>query len=85
LPHHRFFVSAKSAPPSPTLKFDSENSQRSRSYLFLTLAALCARRVGHDEVLVIAENGQMAIHLPITQARIGPYIRLEPPTPRSFK
>jgi 7-cyano-7-deazaguanine synthase in queuosine biosynthesis len=73
IPHHRFFVSAKSVPPSPTFRFDSENSQRTRSYLFLTLAALSARRLRHDEVLVIAENGQMAIHLPITQARIGPY------------
>jgi 7-cyano-7-deazaguanine synthase in queuosine biosynthesis len=73
LPHHRFFVSAKSGPPADTLRFDLESSQRTRSFLFLALGALCARRVGHNEVLVIAENGQMAIHLPITQGRLGPY------------
>jgi len=73
LPHHRFLVSAKSGASPSKVRFDSESSQRTRSYLFLTLGALCARRIGHNEVLVIAENGQMAIHLPITQGRIGPY------------
>jgi hypothetical protein len=37
----------------------------------LVLAALAARRAGNLEVLFIAENGQMAIHLPLTEGRIG--------------
>jgi 7-cyano-7-deazaguanine synthase in queuosine biosynthesis len=72
-PHRRFMVTAYSKPPSPQLAFDLESSQRTRSFLFLTLAALCARRAGHTKIVMIAENGQMAIHLPITEGRIGPY------------
>ncbi len=41
--------------------------------LFLALAALVARRNGVEDVVVIAENGQMAIHLPLTTARIGAF------------
>jgi 7-cyano-7-deazaguanine synthase in queuosine biosynthesis len=48
-----------------------EPSQRTRSFLFLTLAVLSARRSGHHRILLVAENGQMAIHLPLTEARIG--------------
>jgi 7-cyano-7-deazaguanine synthase in queuosine biosynthesis len=50
-----------------------ENSQRTRSFLFLALAALAARRIGYRKILTIAENGQFAIHLPLTAARVGPF------------
>jgi len=56
--------------PSDT---DRENSQRTRSFLFLTLGALIARRNNLSRVLFMAENGQFAIHLPLTPARIGPF------------
>jgi 7-cyano-7-deazaguanine synthase in queuosine biosynthesis len=72
-PHRAFQVTALSRPPSPNLSFETESSQRTRSFLFLTLAVLCARRVGHSQIVFIAENGQMAIHLPLTQARIGAF------------
>jgi hypothetical protein len=39
----------------------------------LTIAALAARRRGLAEVVWIAENGQMAIHVPLTAARQGPF------------
>ncbi len=52
---------------------EREPTQRTRSVLFLTLAALMARRNGVEDVVVIAENGQMAIHLPLTTARIGAF------------
>jgi 7-cyano-7-deazaguanine synthase in queuosine biosynthesis len=52
---------------------DREETQRTRSVLFLTLAALVARREGISDVVVIAENGQMAIHLPLSSARIGAF------------
>jgi 7-cyano-7-deazaguanine synthase in queuosine biosynthesis len=52
---------------------EREPTQRTRSVLFLALAALVARRNGVEDVLVIAENGQMAIHLPLTTARIGAF------------
>ncbi|HEX5002159.1 MAG TPA: 7-cyano-7-deazaguanine synthase [Bacteroidia bacterium] len=52
---------------------DRENTQRTRSFLFLTLAALVTRRSGFNKVLYMAENGQFAIHLPLNQARVGPF------------
>jgi len=50
-----------------------ENTQRTRSFLFLSLAALITRRVGFSKVLFMAENGQFAIHLPLNSARVGPF------------
>ncbi len=72
-PHRKFLVSATSTAPAANISFDTESSQRTRSFLFLTLGVLCARRAGHTEVVYLAENGQMAIHLPLTPARIGAF------------
>lgn len=52
---------------------ERENTQRTRSFLFLVLAALITRRSGFNKVLYMAENGQFAIHLPLNQARVGPF------------
>jgi 7-cyano-7-deazaguanine synthase in queuosine biosynthesis len=54
-------------------KDDPEVSQRTRSFTFLTIAVLAARRRGMTEVVMIAENGQMAIHLPLSAGRIGAF------------
>lgn len=72
LPHYRFFVSSRDGGPSQ-LDHDVESSQRTRSFLFLVLGALVARRGGQVEIVYLAENGQMAIHLPLTQGRIGAF------------
>lgn len=48
----------------------TESSQRSRTFLFVGAAALVAAMGGSDEV-VLNENGIMALHLPLTAARIG--------------
>jgi 7-cyano-7-deazaguanine synthase in queuosine biosynthesis len=50
-----------------------ENTQRTRSFLFLCLAAIISRRCGFNKVIYMAENGQFSIHLPLNQARIGPF------------
>ena len=74
LPHHQFFVSSSSQEAGLSqLDHDIENSQRTRSFLFLVLGALAARQAGHIEIVYLAENGQMAIHLPLTQGRIGAF------------
>jgi len=52
---------------------EREATQRTRSFLFLTLGALVARRTGFHKVLFMAENGQFAIHLPLNHARVGPF------------
>ena len=74
LPHHQFFVSSSSQKVGLSqLDHDIENSQRTRSFLFLVLGALAAQRAGHIEIVYLAENGQMAIHLPLTSGRIGAF------------
>jgi len=50
-----------------------EDTQRTRSFLFLTLAGIIARRISAKDVIMIAENGQLAIHLPLTAARISAF------------
>jgi len=73
LPHRKFQVTAVSKFPDEHLSFEAESSQRTRSFLFMTLGVLCARRAGHMRLIYLAENGQMAIHLPLTQGRIGAF------------
>jgi 7-cyano-7-deazaguanine synthase in queuosine biosynthesis len=70
--HRRFFISSRSG-RKHELEHDEESSQRTRSFLFLMLGAIVARRTGNHEVLLLAENGQLAIHLPLTQGRIGAF------------
>jgi 7-cyano-7-deazaguanine synthase in queuosine biosynthesis len=50
-----------------------EDSQRTRSFLFTALAAVAARLTGSRRIVVMAENGQFAIHLPLSAARIGSF------------
>jgi 7-cyano-7-deazaguanine synthase in queuosine biosynthesis len=50
-----------------------EPSQRTRSFVFVALAAIVARRSGRREIVMMAENGPIAIHLALSTARIGPF------------
>jgi 7-cyano-7-deazaguanine synthase in queuosine biosynthesis len=68
--HCQFYVASRSVEGKEA---PAESSQRTRSFLFLILGALAALRAGHSELLMLAENGQMAIHLPLTAARTGPF------------
>src|SRR5439155_6051211 len=72
LPHTHYFVSSRSGGPTD-LEHDEESSQRTRSFVFLVLSALTARRTGAREIVYVAENGQLAVHLPLTTARIGAF------------
>lgn len=69
LPHRRFTVSSRSGVGLP--RHDVEASQRTRSFVFLVVGGMAARRASHSDLLYLAENGQMAIHLPLTQGRLG--------------
>jgi 7-cyano-7-deazaguanine synthase in queuosine biosynthesis len=66
--HAQILVSSRSG---GGFEHAAEDSQRTRSFVFLMLGALAARRHGMYEIVYLAENGQMAIHLPLTQGRIG--------------
>jgi len=70
--HRQFFVSSRAGGPTG-FDHDVEASQRTRSLVFLTLGAISARRTGHREIIYMADNGQLAIHLPLTQGRIGAF------------
>lgn len=50
---------------------EREFTQRTRSFMFLVLGAIVARRRGQHELVMLAENGPMAIHLAISTARMG--------------
>jgi 7-cyano-7-deazaguanine synthase in queuosine biosynthesis len=52
---------------------EREESQRTRSFLFTSLAAVAARLNGARRIVVMAENGQFAIHLPLSEARVGSF------------
>lgn len=67
-----FYVSGRNKPDLP-FPDDREDTQRTRSFMFITLASLVARRKGLSKVIFIAENGPMAIHLPLTQARVSAF------------
>jgi hypothetical protein len=60
----------------PELQYPTDElevSQRTRSFTFLTIGVLAARRRGMSKVVMIAENGQMAIHVPLSAARVGAF------------
>ncbi|MEM7510673.1 MAG: 7-cyano-7-deazaguanine synthase [Bacteroidota bacterium] len=74
IPHYpyRVFTRKKGAYTFPEMG-ERENTQRTRSFLFLALAVITARKVGFNQIVSMAENGQFAIHLPLNQARVGPF------------
>lgn len=69
--HRSFFVSSRDR--GGLTAHAAEGSQRTRSFVFLVLGALAALREGHGELLWIAENGILAIHLPLSSARVGAF------------
>lgn len=69
--HRNFFVSSRDR--GGLIGHGEEGSQRTRSFVFLVLGALAALHEGHGELLWLAENGILAIHLPLSSARIGAF------------
>jgi 7-cyano-7-deazaguanine synthase in queuosine biosynthesis len=49
-----------------------EGSQRSRTFLYASCAALVATALGFEDIYV-NENGIMAVHVPLTAARLGSF------------
>lgn len=66
-----FSVGLRNRPASP-LPRAREHSQRSRTLLFIGVAALIASGRGVPDV-VVGENGVMAINAPLTGGRFGPF------------
>jgi hypothetical protein len=57
--------------PPTNLTGESETSTRSRSFLFMSLAALVASGTPETDRLVIPENGLIALNAPLTSTRLG--------------
>ncbi|MEX2030710.1 MAG: 7-cyano-7-deazaguanine synthase [Anaerolineales bacterium] len=70
--HWQVFVSSSTS-GLVGVTHDAENTQRTRSFLFLVLGAVASIACGNSNLLFIAENGQLAINLPLTQGRIGAF------------
>jgi 7-cyano-7-deazaguanine synthase in queuosine biosynthesis len=70
--HQQYFVSSADL-LNVDIEHSIESSQRTRSFVFLTIGVIAARRKGVKELILMAENGQMAIHLPLTSGRIGAF------------
>lgn len=52
--------------------FDTiENTERGRSFLFLTLGAICASSINSQSKLYVPENGMISLNLPLTPLRAG--------------
>jgi 7-cyano-7-deazaguanine synthase in queuosine biosynthesis len=62
---------------------DTENSLRARSMIYMGLACLLAHVSGIEDVW-INENGVMAVHLPLTEARSGS-LSTKTASPRAIK
>lgn len=65
MPHAGFFV----APAPGVARTLGENSRRSRSFLFASLALATAAGVGAREI-AICENGPLALNLPLSPAMV---------------
>lgn len=48
-----------------------ENTSRSRSLLFLSIAVAVASIIGHDVPVYIPENGFIGLNIPLTPSRVG--------------
>lgn len=59
------------SPPPKSCSGQNENTQRSRSIMFLGLGTLVAASVDGVHRLIVPENGFISINPPLTDARIG--------------
>lgn len=51
--------------------YDGEKTERSRSFLFFSLAALAANSIGHAVQVQVPENGLIALNVPLDRLRVG--------------
>lgn len=57
--------------PKEDLFGTTENTERGRSFLFLTLGAICATTLSNSSRLVVPENGMISLNIPLTPLRGG--------------
>ncbi|MGB8190810.1 MAG: Qat anti-phage system QueC-like protein QatC [Chitinophagaceae bacterium] len=57
--------------PKEDLFGTGENTERGRSFLFLSLGAICAASLSPSSKLVVPENGMISLNIPLTPLRVG--------------
>lgn len=68
-----FTITLKRRTPTPfPSSSETEGSERARTLLFVGVATVMARVCDVTDIIV-AENGIMAVHVPISEARLGSY------------
>ncbi|NJK91771.1 MAG: hypothetical protein HC904_08080 [Blastochloris sp.] len=51
--------------------YDGERTERSRSFLFFSIAALAASSLGKSVPVLVPENGLIALNVPLDRLRVG--------------
>ncbi|PYF70583.1 Qat anti-phage system QueC-like protein QatC [Pedobacter nutrimenti] len=64
-------ISTHIAIPKTNLFDSQEDTERGRSFLFLTLGAICASVLNANSTLVVPENGMISLNIPLTPLRTG--------------
>lgn len=57
--------------PKENLFASEDHTERGRSFLFLTLGAICASTLKPKSKLIVAENGMISLNIPLTPLRTG--------------
>ncbi|HEY4290240.1 MAG TPA: Qat anti-phage system QueC-like protein QatC [Puia sp.] len=57
--------------PKNGLFGSEDNTERGRSFLFLTLGAICAGSLQSQSRLIVPENGMISLNIPLTPLRVG--------------
>jgi len=57
--------------PKENLFSSKDTAERGRSFLFLTLGAICASSLDAQSELIIPENGMISLNIPLTPLRVG--------------
>src|SRR5258708_3681364 len=57
--------------PKNNLFGSEDHTERGRSFLFLTLGAICASALQQQSHLIVPENGMISLNIPLTPLRVG--------------
>ncbi len=57
--------------PKANLFDGEEHTERGRSFMFLSLGAICASSLNSSSKLYIPENGMISLNIPLTPLRVG--------------
>ncbi len=57
--------------PKKNLFSSEDHTERGRSFLFLTLGAICASALQQQSRLIVPENGMISLNIPLTPLRVG--------------